>query len=332
MSRTAGWVRPAGGAVILAVLVWRLGTDAFLHGLRTVRCRPLLAAAAITGATTVCSAMRWRLVARGLGAELRLPAAIGYYYRSQFLNSALPGGVLGDVHRGLGQGRASGDVGRGLRAMVWDRAAGQAVQLLLAVAVLAGFASPLRPVLPVLGGCFVLLAGLLVALLAATRSRPPRREARPPCREGTSRWRMCRLARLIRTTRADLAVLRGASGVLIALSSAAVVAGHAAVFLIAARTAGTAGSPGLLLPLAVLVLLGMAVPLNVGGWGPREGVAAWAFGAAGLGMSQGVAVATVYGVMSFVATLPGAAVLVADLLRRGRVRPLVPQLPVGAHG
>ena len=49
---------------------------------------------------------------------------------------------------------------------------------------------------------------------------------------------------------------------------------------------------------------------NIGGWGPREGVTAWAFSAAGLGASLGVATAVVYGVMVFVASLPGAAVLV----------------------
>jgi len=323
MGRTVGWLRPAGGAVILAVLVWRLGTDAFLHGLRTIRGWPLLAAAGITAGTTVCAAVRWRLVARGLGVELRLPAAIGYYYRSQFLNSALPGGVLGDVHRGLQHGRASGDVGRGLRAMVWDRAAGQVVQLVLAAVVLAGFASPLpplrplRPLLPVLAGCLVTM---LAAALLAARYLEPR----------TSRT--SRSAKLIRTIRADLAALRGPAGVLIALTSAVAVAGHVTVFLIAARTAGTAGSPSLLLPLAMLVLLAMSVPVNVGGWGPREGVAAWAFGAAGLGMSQGVAVATVYGVMTFAATLPGAVVLLVGALRESRLRPSAPRLPVGAHG
>ena len=57
------------------------------------------------------------------------------------------------------------------------------------------------------------------------------------------------------------------------------------------------------------MLLAAALP-NVGGWGPREGVTAWAFAAAGLGASLGVATAVVYGVMVFVATLPGAAVLV----------------------
>jgi hypothetical protein len=53
----------------------------------------------------------------------------------------------------------------------------------------------------------------------------------------------------------------------------------------------------------------------VGGWGPREGVTAWAFGAAGLGAQHGVATAVVYGVMVLVASLPGAAVLVVTWFR-----------------
>jgi hypothetical protein len=60
----------------------------------------------------------------------------------------------------------------------------------------------------------------------------------------------------------------------------------------------------------------MAVPINIGGWGPREGVAAWAFAVAGLGADQGVATSVVYGVMAIVATLPGAVVLVLAWLRR----------------
>jgi hypothetical protein len=60
---------------------------------------------------------------------------------------------------------------------------------------------------------------------------------------------------------------------------------------------------------------------NVGGWGPREGVTAWAFAAAGLGASRGVATAVAYGVMVFVASLPGAAVLVAAWVRRTRSKP-----------
>jgi len=53
----------------------------------------------------------------------------------------------------------------------------------------------------------------------------------------------------------------------------------------------------------------------VAGWGPREGVAAWAFAAAGLGAAQGVATAVVYGVLVFVASLPGAVVLLLGMRR-----------------
>jgi glycosyltransferase 2 family protein len=73
--------------------------------------------------------------------------------------------------------------------------------------------------------------------------------------------------------------------------------------------------PVRMLPLALLVLLAMSVPANIAGWGPREGVAAWAFGAAGLGASQGVTVAVAYGVLAFVACLPGAAILGLGWLR-----------------
>src|SRR5258705_1221659 len=75
-----------------------------------------------------------------------------------------------------------------------------------------------------------------------------------------------------------------------------------------------------MLPLALLVMLAAALH-NIGGWGPGEGVTAWAFATAGLGASRGVATAVVYGVMVFAACLPGAAVLVAAWARRTRSAP-----------
>ena len=64
-------------------------------------------------------------------------------------------------------------------------------------------------------------------------------------------------------------------------------------------------------------MLPMVLP-SVAGWGPREGVAAWVLGAAGLGAQQGVATAVVYGVMVLVASLPGAAVVVVAWFRGNR--------------
>jgi uncharacterized membrane protein YbhN (UPF0104 family) len=296
-------VRRAGGAVILAVLVRRSGTGPFLDGVRTIGPWSLLAALGITSVTTACSGWRWSVVARGLGVELPLRAAIVAYYRSQFVNSALPGGIVGDVHRGLRHGREAGDVGRGLRAVAWERTAGQVVQAGLAAAVLLGLASPVRPVMP-----RVLLAAVLAAVCAAlvVHLLPHRRPSRR--------------ARIVRAARGDVrdGLLARRAWPAVTAASVIVVAGHTGIFLIAAETAGTSASPVQLWPLATLALLAMAVPFGVGGWGPREGVAAWAFGAAGLGAGQGLATASAYGVLALVATLPGAVVLAVEWLRRGR--------------
>jgi uncharacterized membrane protein YbhN (UPF0104 family) len=302
MSRTVWtWARLLGGAAMLAVLVWRLGTGPFLDGVRMIAGWSLAAAAGIAVLTTVCCAWRWSLVARGLGVRVPLPAAVAAYYRSQFLNTTLPGGVLGDVHRAVRHGRDVGDVGRGLRAVAWERSAGQLVQIVLAMIVLLLLPSPVRSSMPVVATAVI--AGALGAVLLS-RALP---------HGGPSRW-----ARMLRKAVADLreGLLARRAWPGIVLASAVVVAGHAATFLIAARTAGSTASPLRLLPLALLVLLAMGVPTNIAGWGPREGVAAWAFSVAGLGAAQGVATAVVYGVMVLVASLPGAGVLIVELLHR----------------
>ena len=107
------WARVVGPAVTLAIVVWRVGTGPFVDGVRTVDGGALAAAGGLAVLTTVCCAWRWKIVAEGLGVDLPLPAAVAAYYRSQFLNLTLPGGIVGDVHRGISHGRDVRDVGRG---------------------------------------------------------------------------------------------------------------------------------------------------------------------------------------------------------------------------
>jgi len=127
---------------ILAFLLWRLGTGAFLDGLHVINGGTLFAAFGIGLLTTVFSAWRWCLVARGLGIRLPMGNAVADYYRALFLNAALPGGVLGDVHRAVRHGRDVGDVGRGVRAVVLERTAGQIVLVTVGVTVLLARPSP----------------------------------------------------------------------------------------------------------------------------------------------------------------------------------------------
>jgi uncharacterized membrane protein YbhN (UPF0104 family) len=301
-------VRLSVGAAILAVLVWQLGTGPFLEPLHRIDARSLAAAAGIAVLTTVCCAWRWRLVSRGLGSDLPLREAVGAYYRSQFLNTVLPGGVLGDVHRAVRRGRDVGDVGHGVRVVAWERTSGQAVQVALTVVVLLALPSPVRSSMPVVAGALVAVA-LSGVLLSRTL---PRGGPSVPAR----------IARALATDVRQGLLARGAwPGVV--LASTVVVAGHTATFLLAARTAGSTASPAQMLPLALLVLLAMGLPTSIAGWGPREGAAAWAFAAAGLGAAEGVAAAVVYGVMALVATLPGA-VLLAVTWFRPRERGIAP--------
>ena len=302
------WARLGGGAGILAVLVWRMGAGPFVDALGSISVAWLAVAVGITALTTLCCAWRWRLVAQGLGFDIPLRTAVPAYYRSQVLNATLPGGVLGDVHRAVRQGRDVGHLGRNLRAVAWERSLGQAVQIALTVLVLALVPSSVRSPVPAVAASLA-AAGLAAALVMRAVSRVGPRAA----------------ARTVRAVSADLkdVLLVHRTWPAIALASVLATAGHTSVFVIAAWTSGADASADRLLPVALVVLLASSVPTSIAGWGPREGAAAWAFGAAGLGAAQGVTASATYGVMALVATLPGVVVLLAARRRR-REEPEVP--------
>lgn len=300
--RRRRWVSPLVAVVVLAVVVWRLGTGPFLDGVKAVDGRAVLAAAAVVFVATVTSAWRWTIVARGLGVALSLPTAVAAYYRAVFLNLTLPSGIAGDVHRGIRHGRAVHDVSRALRAVVWERGAGQVVQAVLTIAVLLVLPSPVRSSMP-----FVALAVVAAALAVLAVGR---------MRVGDPRSRWSRVRNSVVTDIRE-GVLHRRAFPAVVLTSTVVVAGHVVTFLIAARAVGVTAPISRLLPLAVLAVLAMVLP-SIGGWGPREGATAWAFSAAGLGAGRGAAAAVTYGVLVLVASLPGAIVLLVGWVPRRR--------------
>lgn len=287
------WLRVLVALGILAVLVERLGAGAFVDGLRVITVPAVLAAVGIGFLTTLSGAWRWCLVARNLDLPLKLGTAVADCYRSVLLNSVLPAGVLGDVHRAVDHGQRSGDLGRGVRAVVLERFAGQVALAVAAVGVLAAYPGLVTVVLPGRGlaiGLGVLLL-TVVALVLVRASVAGRRV-----------W-----ATTLGDVRRGLVSRRSWPGV--ALLSLGTVAGNVGLFVVAARVAGVTASLAQLLPIMVLTLMVMGLPLNVGGWGPREGFSAFAFGAVGLGATAGLTTAVVYGVLSLAACAPGVLVL-----------------------
>lgn len=309
------WLRPLVGIAILAALAWRLGTGAFVDGLRVVDVTSVLAALVIGLLTTVFGAWRWCLVARRLGLALTLRQAVADCYRAILLNSVLPAGVLGDVHRAVSHGHQSRDVGRGVRAVVLERAAGQVVLIVTGVAVLvaqpgimSALVGHLLPGRWTVGIVLALLATLaaLVVLAAWARWGPSAPAWRRAVRTGLTD---ARAGLLSRNTWPGLLVL-----------SVATLAGHVCMFVVAAGVVDSPVPLTRLLPLFVLALLVSGLPINVGGWGPREAFLALAFGAVGLGARQGVAIAVAYGVLTLIASLPGAAVLFVRRREANRTR------------
>jgi hypothetical protein len=203
------------------------------------------------------------------------------------------------VHRGVTHGRTTGEMRPVLLSVAWERVVGQVVQV----------AAGLVVVLVLWPALDTRSSGVLTAVAAAG---------------------VC-AAVVVITALSARGVLDSAAVPAVLGTSILAATGHALVFMVAADAAGVSAPTTTLLPIALVVLVAAAVPVNVAGWGPREGVAAWAFAAVGLGAATGATVAVTYGVLSLVATLPGAVLL---FLRRPSPsqRADARRVGVAAHG
>lgn len=253
----------------------------------------------------VLSAWRWRLTASRLGVPLSLARAVREYYLATFINQVLPGGILGDATRAWRHARESGSTATWAAVLI-ERLSGQ---LALALVATAGvLASPALHALPghlaadanlpaqsgwVLAAALIALAG--GAVLALKRQRP---------------LALRSLAALHHAllARAVLARQLGASLL--------VVASYVAVFLCCLRMIGVDTPFVVVAPLVPLVLLAMAIPLSLAGWGLREGAAALVWLAAGLDPVHGVAASVAYGVVVLLSSLPGALILLHARVRQ----------------
>ncbi|MBW9092356.1 flippase-like domain-containing protein [Microbacterium jejuense] len=300
-------VRVAAGLAVVAATALIVGVGPFLHGVTAITPAAVIAAIGLIAVSTAAAAWRWRVVATGFGMPLPWHEAFGAYYRSQFLNAVLPGGVVGDVHRAYAHGRPHERVGGAARAVAAERVFGQVVQFTLTVAVLlplaahqSAWGAAFAPVAWGAGGLAALAAlGVGVAAVLPRPRRALRRE-----------FGMLRPL-----------LVRPAAVTAIVLSSTVVVAAHVALFVVAALATGVDADPGGLLAAGLVVLAASALPINVGGWGPREAAAGAAFALAGFGGAAGVATSTAFGVLALLAVAPGALVLLV-----GRSRDTSPAL------
>ena len=290
----APWLRALSSVLLLAGLVAWVGPASLLGMLETLSIPWLLFALVLSVPQVLLSAWRWQLTTGLLGIPLPFLRALREYCLGNVLNQVLPGGVAGDLTRAWRHARTASATRAAWHAVMIERAAGQLV--LLACALLA------LPWAPAIGGDFrngveknitLGLSGVALVLLAAVLTR---RMSPGVARFGRD------FAQAVFSRRAWFPQL---------LLSLALVGSYVVVYLCCARALGVGTGALALVPLILWVLVAMAVPLSLAGWGIREGAAAGIWMLAGLSVAQGVAISLLYGVVVLVSALPGAFLLLA---------------------
>ena len=273
-----------GGALLVAVIA--LADPArVLAQLRQAHVGWLLAGLAAAVASNVVSALRWRALARWLGADVSVRDATRWYFQAIGLNALLPGAVLGgDLYRAVVLRRAGQATLASSWSVVLDRVSG--LWMLCAIGGLGAAlcADVLAPWLRLPAGAFAALMLAGTALWLATPWALPAL---------LRRWGVRWLAPLrAAAQRPDFNRQMGwqalASAAVQVLSAAALAAGGLAL--------------GVQLPLAAWafaiapVFLMAALPVSVGGWGTREAAAVAALAPFAVAAPAAVGVGVIYGV------------------------------------
>ena len=255
----------------------------------------LLAGLGAAVASNLVSALRWRALARWLGADMGAGDACRWYFQAIGLNALLPGAVVGgDVYRAVVLQRAGQDTLASSWSVVLDRVSGLWMLCAIGGIGAALYADVLAPWLRLPAGVFTLL------MLAGTALWLMLPWVLPALlRYGGVRW----LAPLrAAAERPDFNRQMGWQ----ALASAAVQV------LSAAALAGGGLALGVQLPLAAWafaiapVFLMAALPVSVGGWGTREAATVAALAPFGVAAAAAVGVGVIYGLYALVQGAMGA--------------------------
>ncbi len=284
-TRHRGWAiaQVLASVLLLGLLLAVFGAEPFLRAVSSVNAPTVVVALALGLVATLAQADRWRRVAHGYAAQPSVTDSVTLTYEATFLNMVLPGGVAGDAVRALRHPTEQGARLRiGATVVALERLLGTLVTVLG-----AAFALLVGGRTPLATTLAFLGGAVLVAILW------------PGLRRLQAR-----------------ALLR-------ALGASVLMWGSLMTLFV---YAGTTSVPGLTVaeavPLGAVCLAAMAIPLNVGGWGPRESVTAIAAMVWGLPMVDGVTAAATYGVLALVGAVPGGVLVLVDAARQpARRRP-----------
>lgn len=274
--------------VVLAIILSRVSLGEVAG--RAVEGSPLFLAAAMALAllSFVVAALRWRLVARCLGVVVPVGLAVRAQFVGMFGGQVLPSGIGVDVFRGWMISKHASGMPRVVVGLMADRLVALLAACLLALPALAGLLGPTAvPAAAglLLGPVAVLAsAGALFALLWG----PSRKD--------------------------DTVADPGAIGLAVTMGLSI----HATVVMmavLAAKAYGVDASLTLWLSVIPVSIIASAIPVSLNGWGVREAAIVVLAAPLGVPTAEALLVSVTLGVLTMLASLPGALVLLEG---RGR--------------
>jgi len=299
------FLRALVGLALLAGVVWLARPARLLDQLRHAQASWLLAGLLAAIASNLVSALRWRALARWLGADAPARDVCRWYFQGIGLNALLPGAVVGgDVYRAVALRRAGCDTLAASWSVALDRLSG--LWMLCAIGGLGAAACA-----PALGAALRLPAAALAALALAGAALWLAWPWGLPAL--LARWGGGWLGPLkTAAARPDFNAQLGwqalASAVVQLLSAAALAAGALALDV---------RQPPQVWAFAIApVFLMAALPVSVGGWGTREAAAVAALAPFGVAAPAAVGAAMIYGLYGIAQGALGA--LAFGLPRRAR--------------
>ncbi|MEJ5944392.1 lysylphosphatidylglycerol synthase domain-containing protein [Pseudokineococcus basanitobsidens] len=277
----AAW-RTAAALLLLGAVVLVVGGEPFREGARVLAPWPVVAALGLGTTATAAQSMRWRAVLRGYPGAAAMTRTRAF---AEYLRAqALDVLLPSGVAGSVTRAvRGRGAAQGGLRASAAAVLGERATGFALVLAAGALAVAPVHRV----GGALLGAAALVSAGVAV----PALRRVDGRTRLAVVGWSVLAVVPLL------LLFSVAATEVLDGLGAGQVVA------------------------LAVAALAGMAVPVSVGGFGPREVVTGATAAGTGLAASDGVAAAVAYGLLVAVSAVPGVLLLLRDVVRGGRGSP-----------
>ena len=287
-------------AAILAYLLRSIDLGAAVHAMLRVDPWWFAFTLLLVAIDRVVMAIRWLLLLRAAGVDIRAASALRIFLTSSFVGSFLPAGVGADAARAYEVASRTSRGSQAVASVGIDRVLGLVAIAILGIAGLAGWAQHVEPQLRVRLMAAAALGG--AATLAIFWVDKLARACLPARWHGTRwGWRVLRLGDAIGAYRQHPKVLLQVTALSIAVQLVRVFQGYGL-----GRGLGIQVDLAyylVFMPVAMLVLL---LPVSISGFGLPQAAIVWLLRPVGVPDAESLALSTLLIAIGIIGNLPGA--------------------------